>query len=286
MSAAIFGGASQMVGIELFGQKIAPWLIVLSIFAVNFRHVLYSAAIGRRISHWPAAQQAIAYLLPDRPAICRGRAQGRGRRRVSVSSGIIGMALPIYVPWVAESWLGATFGNLIPDPHALGIDFLLPIYFLGLVMEFRDRPLWLPVVVVSAVASVIAYNTVGSPWHVSIGAVAGILLAAVLPPRRPATRRSQPGAPSNEHDALDHPVGRGRHLSDPRRRPSGAVALRAHPSARRGRAERRAGGGADDAGRARRRIGRSGRADRAWRRRPGRAARRHDCDVPDRRAWC
>ena len=51
-----------MVGIELFGQNIAPWLIVLSIFAVNFRHVLYSAAIGRRIGHWPAAQQAIAFF--------------------------------------------------------------------------------------------------------------------------------------------------------------------------------------------------------------------------------
>ena len=63
-----------------------------------------------------------------------------------------------------------TFGNLIPDPHALGIDFLLPIYFLGLVMGFRKRPLWLPVVAVSAVASIIAYKTVGSPWHVSIGA--------------------------------------------------------------------------------------------------------------------
>ncbi|TIM62676.1 MAG: branched-chain amino acid ABC transporter permease, partial [Mesorhizobium sp.] len=31
MSAMVFGGASQMVGIELFGQHVAPWLIVLSI---------------------------------------------------------------------------------------------------------------------------------------------------------------------------------------------------------------------------------------------------------------
>ena len=29
MSATVYGGASQMVGIELFGQKIAPWLVVL-----------------------------------------------------------------------------------------------------------------------------------------------------------------------------------------------------------------------------------------------------------------
>lgn len=52
MSATVFGGASQMVGIELFGHHVAPWLIVLSIFAVNFRHLLYSAAIGRHLAHW------------------------------------------------------------------------------------------------------------------------------------------------------------------------------------------------------------------------------------------
>jgi predicted branched-subunit amino acid permease len=41
MSASVYGGASQLVGVDLFGSRVAPWLIVLSIFAVNFRHVLY-----------------------------------------------------------------------------------------------------------------------------------------------------------------------------------------------------------------------------------------------------
>ena len=36
-------------------------------------------------------------------------------------------------------------------------------------------------VVSSAIASVIAYKTVGSPWHVTIGAAAGIILAASMP---------------------------------------------------------------------------------------------------------
>jgi predicted branched-subunit amino acid permease len=36
MSATIYAGASQLVGTELFGPHVAPWLIVLSIFAVNF----------------------------------------------------------------------------------------------------------------------------------------------------------------------------------------------------------------------------------------------------------
>jgi predicted branched-subunit amino acid permease len=96
----------------------------------------------------------------------------------------MGAGLPVYVSWIILSGLGAFFGRMIPDTQALGVDFLLPIYFLGLVMGFRKRPLWLPVVVASAIASIIAYKVVGSPWHVSIGAAAGVLLAVVLPPHR------------------------------------------------------------------------------------------------------
>ena len=40
---------------------------------------------------------------------------------------------------------------------------------------------WLPTVIASAVASTAAWHFVGSPWHVSIGALAGIIVAAALP---------------------------------------------------------------------------------------------------------
>lgn len=192
MSATIYGGASQMVGIELFGQKIAPWLVVLSIFAVNFRHVLYSASIGRRLSHWPLAQQAVGYFLLTDPQFAEVERKAEAGEKVGFAW-YMGMGLAIYVPWLIESWLGALFGRLIPDTHALGIDFLLPIYFLGLVMGFRKRPMWLPVVIASAIASVVAYRTIGSPWHVSVGAAAGILLAASMPVR-PGKLEVAPGA--------------------------------------------------------------------------------------------
>ena len=78
MSATVYGGASQMVGIELFGQKVAPWLIVLSIFAVNFRHVLYP----QRLPHdagWPLRTGPSALLLSD-PHKPRQSAEARGWR--------------------------------------------------------------------------------------------------------------------------------------------------------------------------------------------------------------
>lgn len=180
MSAAVFGGASQMVGLELFGQTVAPWLIVLSIFAVNFRHVLYSAAIGRLVKHWSPARQAFAFFFLTDPQYAESERNGEDGR---LGYGwYMGAATMLYIPWVVESGVGAFFGNLVPQPHALGLDFLLPIYFLGLVMDFRKRPLWLPVVSVSAAASIAAYYLVGSPWHVSIGAAAGVALAVILAP--------------------------------------------------------------------------------------------------------
>ena len=184
MSATIFGGASQMVGIDLFGTGVLPWLIVLSIFAVNFRHVLYSAALGRRVGHWSPAQRAFGFFFLTDPQY----AEAERHAQTGAPIGFVwymGVAAPVYVCWIAEAWLGALFGRLIPDTQAIGLDFLLPIYFLGLVLGFRKRPLWLPVVAVSATVSVAAHHFIGSPWHVSAGAAAGVLVAAIVSPTLP-----------------------------------------------------------------------------------------------------
>jgi predicted branched-subunit amino acid permease len=191
MSAAINGGASQMVGIELFGDRIAPWLIVFSIFAVNFRHLLYSAAVGRHFAHWTKLKQAPAYFVLTDPTYAETeRAVERGRK--PGFAWYMGMSIPIYLAWVGASGLGAVFGRLITNPQAFGFDFLLPLYFLGLLMSFRKRALWLPVVLASGVASILAYKFVGSPWHVSIGAIAGVLLAAMIGPAKEKTSPEGP----------------------------------------------------------------------------------------------
>jgi predicted branched-subunit amino acid permease len=179
MSATIYAGASQMVGIELFAGHAPAWLIAFSIFVVNLRHLLYSATTGRHFSAYSGLQKAAAFFFLIDPQFAETEREVDRNGSFSFAW-YMGMGLTFYLIWLGLTIIGAVFGKLLPEPKPWGIDFLLTIYFLGLVMSFRKRPFWLPVVAVSAVASVLAYKTVGSPWHVSLGALAGVAFAAVF----------------------------------------------------------------------------------------------------------
>ncbi|MBB3441741.1 AzlC family ABC transporter permease [Sinorhizobium sp. B11] len=180
MSASVYAGASQLVGIELFGHNVQAWVIVLSILAVNFRHVLYSAAIARYIRHFTALQKFFTFFLLVDPQFAETVKRGEAGTPVTFTW-YLGFGIIIYIPWVLISLIGGMLGTLIGDPKTIGLDILLPTYFLGIVLGFRKRDNFLPVALTSAVASVIAYHFVGSPWHVSLGAAAGIILAALMP---------------------------------------------------------------------------------------------------------
>lgn len=179
MSATLYAGASQLVGVELFNHNVAPWLVVLSIFAVNFRHVLYSAAIAPHIRHLTFWQKATSLFLLTDPQFAETERRADAGIRVSYIWLMV-LGFSVYVPWLCLSVIGGLLGNLIGDPKAIGLDVLLPIYFMGLVLGFRSRANWLPVVLASAAGSILALQFVGSPWHVSLGALAGIAVAAVL----------------------------------------------------------------------------------------------------------
>ncbi|NWJ26645.1 AzlC family ABC transporter permease [Rhizobium sp. RM] len=181
MSGTVYAGASQLVGIELFGQKVAPWLIVLSVFAVNFRHILYSAAIAKMIAHWSFAQKTAGFFLLVDPQFAEAVRRYENGQTLGFSW-YVGFATPVYVFWLAMTIIGASLGNLIGDPKAIGLDVLLPIYFMGMVLSFRTRANFYPVMLASAVGATAAYHFVGSPWHVSLGALVGILVAVLYPP--------------------------------------------------------------------------------------------------------
>ncbi|MEM9277498.1 MAG: AzlC family ABC transporter permease [Pseudomonadota bacterium] len=184
-SASVFAGASQFVFLDLYNQRVPVWSVLLAVFAVNFRHVLYSASVGRHMGHFSSLSKYFAFFLLADPAF--GASEQRVQKQPLLPSYYFGFATPFYPLWLLSTLVGGLSGNLITNPQALGMDMLLSVYFLSLLMGFRTRPNWLTSVLASAVAAAIAYNTLGAPWHIMIGALTGVLIAALI--GKPARER-------------------------------------------------------------------------------------------------
>lgn len=193
MNMTIYAGASQLVGIELFQHSVAPWVVVMSIVAVNFRHILYSAAIGSHIEHFKTWQKMAAFFVLVDPQFAESVKRSESGRKLTFTW-YMAFGMTFYITWQITAVLGAIFGKFVGDPRALGLDVLLTVYFLGLVLGFRNKDNWLPTVIASAVVSTIAYHFIGSPWHVSIGALAGIAVASALPLKPTAESVTEPEA--------------------------------------------------------------------------------------------
>ncbi|WP_209740641.1 AzlC family ABC transporter permease [Aureimonas populi] len=180
-SATVYAGASQFVALQLLALSSPIWSILIAVVALNFRHVLYSASIGRHLGHFSRGEKAAAFFVLVDPLFAAAE-ERVGHRRLTRSY-YFTFGLMLYVGWSVSTLLGAIFGGLIEDQRAFGFDLILPVYFIAQTMAFRQRAGFLPVAGVAAIVSILVYVTIGSPWHVTLGGLAGIAVAAL---RRPA----------------------------------------------------------------------------------------------------
>lgn len=176
LSALTFAGASQFAALEFWAHPLPFLTIILSVTAVNLRLMLYSAAIARRIAQWPPAARYFGLSLLSDPIYAL--AELRGERLTPAY--YFGLALPLYVNWIVTTAVGFLFGNLIREPEAIGLDFVVVAYFIHLLGGFRQRPNAAAVILASAAGSVLAYLALGSPWHFAGGALAGMGAAVLL----------------------------------------------------------------------------------------------------------
>ena len=187
-SIVVYAGASQLAALQMIGVGAPLWSVLLTVVALNFRHVLYSASIGRHLQRFSPSQKAAAFFLLTDPVF--GAAEARVLQRPLTKTFYFAYGLLLYVVWIGSTLIGAIFGSMIGDSERYGLDFVLPVYFLALLMTFRARSAFALVASSSAAVSLVVYATLGPPWHVTIGGLAGVAVAAIAPPKRPAEAAS------------------------------------------------------------------------------------------------
>jgi predicted branched-subunit amino acid permease len=185
MSAIVFGGASQFIGVRQMVADVPGAIIVLTALLVNARHALYSASIAPYVAHLPARWRwLLAYLLTD-----EGYAAALPRYLAGDTSPLrhwylLGTCAALWVSWQVTTALGIIIGRTVPESWAL--EFALPLTFIALIVPtLRERPAVAAAVVSGAMA------TIGFRWEygfnillpVLVGLVAALAVARLWPSR-------------------------------------------------------------------------------------------------------
>ena len=178
-SLLMFAGASQTVMWELYPAGNPVWVVAIAVFAVNFRLMLYSAAIGRKLEPISRPRMLGAlYLLQD---ISLAVGLQRAERPKGLSwHYYMGLSIVLFLVWQVATIVGAVFGSFIEEPRDVGLDMLVPIYFLCLTMGFRAKPNAAIIFATSVAVAAAAWLTIGSPYHIGFGGLAGMVVAALL----------------------------------------------------------------------------------------------------------
>lgn len=177
-SAIVFAGGAQFAGVELWASPPPILALFISTLLINARHSLMGLSL-RPKTRWGRAWPFAVFFMADE---IWAMAERRASRQPVTLAYWFGEAAPFYVCWVGFSALGAAAGSLLGDPKALGADFAFTALFVGLVAGFWKGRSTAVVVIAAALAAALAYVTLGSPWHVLAGAVAGMAGAAMIAP--------------------------------------------------------------------------------------------------------
>ena len=139
-SLVLYAGSAQFITAGMLATGAGAPAIILTVFLVNLRHALYSAALAphlRRLSTWQHV--AIGVELTDETfAVASSHL---GRAGVASAAWLIGLNMTAQATWLTTSTLGALLGEAIPNTRALGLDFALAAMFAALlVLQIAGRP--------------------------------------------------------------------------------------------------------------------------------------------------
>lgn len=146
MSVIVFAGAAQFMAAGMFAAAAEPLAIVFTVLLVNLRHFLYGLNLGRgTLSR--GGEALAAHLLTDEAfglTVAAGRQGGPW---------LLGAGASVFVVWNAGTLAGALLSATIPDPAALGVDFVFPLAFLALLLPLlKNRSAWVVALTSTALA--------------------------------------------------------------------------------------------------------------------------------------
>ena len=178
MSLIIFGGASQIVLLQLFSGGVSSIVIISSVGAVNSRHLLYGAVMSEHLSDLKLVWKIlISYFLIDQ-AFARSNEYFKKNKDNNKYFHLVGGGATCWVIWQSTTLLGIVLGEAIPDK--LGLSFAVPLTFLALLVNDFRKLINVVVIIISGLVATIGFNYIPFKAYVIVSALIGLFTAMIL----------------------------------------------------------------------------------------------------------
>lgn len=179
MSMILYAGSAQFIAAGMIAASSSIPAIIITIFFVNLRHILLSAALAPYFRHLtPLRNMLVGSLLTDE-TFGVAISEAAKKKRIS-EKWMHGLNITAYVNWLAANLAGAFLAQWISNPEKFGLAFALPAMFIGiLVLSMLARNRIKLDIVVAIIAVIIA---VGSSFFLSssMGVIVATIIASTI----------------------------------------------------------------------------------------------------------
>lgn len=191
MSAIVFAGSAQFIGVQLIAAGTPLAVLWLTTFVVNVRHLLYSASIATYSRHLSRPWRwLLAYLLTDEAFVVAILHYEKEEKWDAASPDyqenqvklhpisykhyyLLGTGLALWTCWQLSTAVGIFLGAQIPASWSL--DFTLALTFIGMVVPLlKNRP----AVAAALTAGIVAVAAYQLPYK--LGLIAATLAGIVV----------------------------------------------------------------------------------------------------------
>ena len=178
MSIIIFGGASQIIFLQLFSAGASSLVILSSVGAVNSRHLLYGAVLSEHLSDLKLSWKIIiSYFLVDQ-AFAVSNSYLKKNNDKNKHFHLFGAGVTCWTIWQITTFIGIILGSVIPDK--LGLTFAIPLTFLALLINDFRKLINVIVILVSGIIATLGYQVIPFKAYVIVASLSGLIVAFIL----------------------------------------------------------------------------------------------------------
>ena len=178
MSIIIFGGASQIVFLQLLSGGASSLIAVTSVGVINSRHLLYGAVLSEYLEKLSFIKKLlISYLVVDQGFAESNKFFKRNKTEEYLHYHLIGTGSTLWVCWQISTLAGIILGSFVPEE--LGLKFAIPLTFIAVVVQDLKKIDHVIVMLTCGISSLLFFD---APFklYIIISPILALIIAALL----------------------------------------------------------------------------------------------------------